>query len=390
MKAIPDVFVVGGGFAGLQAVKALTRRRPRARITLVDSNPYATMLPALPDVLSGRINRNALIRPFNEIISPRRVRVLTDEVTSVDAPRRTIYGRQQSYRYDYLILTSGSTPRYYGFAPLKGQLHSVHSYGAANALRNAVVEQVRSTARCSLVVVGAGYTGLEVAASLHHGLAPNGVQFQITVIEVADEILPFLKPTERQAAREFFGSIGVDLRSGVSLQRYADGTAELSDGTRVENALVCWAAGMQAECHNLTGTVERTEDGRLGTNDYLQLPAHPEVFVAGDAADLHKGDRSVRRAVNFAYYSGRTAGRNVAARLAGRPLRAFRPVDLGWVIPLGGISWGRIFGGIPVGGRFGLRLHYAMAGFRHFGAADAVEFYKTAFNLSRRPDPILP
>ncbi len=388
MSKNPHVYVVGGGFAGLQAVGALLRRAPTARITLIDKNDYATMLPALPDVLSGRVRSAAITRRFADIVDSDRVEVIRDEIVHVDAAQRVLHGSAEHYQYDYLILTSGSTPQYYGFTPENGQLHSAHSFAAVSALRDAVKDQAREHSSCDVVVVGAGYTGLEVAACLRHGMRHNSVQPQITVVEVADEILPFLKPAERQRVRDYLDAIGVTLRTGVSLQRYADGRAELSDGTAVDKAIVCWSAGMRAECSELSGNVERTRDSRLHTNEFLQLPVHPEIFVAGDAAALQKDGRFVRRAVNFAFYSGRAAGRNVAAALSAKRMHAFRPVDLGWVIPLGEISRGRILGGIPVGGRFGLRVHYLMCGIRSFGAADAVEFYKTALCLSRQPEPI--
>ena len=384
----PHVYVVGGGFGGLQAVGALLRRAPTARITLIDKNDHATMLPALPDVLSGRVRSDAITRRFPDIVDSKRVDLIRDEIVNVDAGQRVIHGRPKHYKYDYLILTSGSTPQNYGFTPENGQLHSAHSFAAVRALRDAVTDQVREHSRCNVVVVGAGYTGLEVAACLHHGMLHNPVQPQITVVEVSDEILPFLKPAERRRVRDYLDAIGVTLRTGVALQRYADGRAELSDGTAVDQAIVCWSAGMRAEYGKFSGNVERTRDSRLHTNEFLQLAEHPEIFAAGDAAALQKDGRVVRRAVNFAHHSGRTAGRNVAAALSGKRMRAFRPVDLGWVIPLGKISHGRIFGGIPVRGRFGLRVHYLICGIRSYGAANAVEFYKTAFCLSRQPEPI--
>jgi NADH dehydrogenase len=241
-----------------------------------------------------------------------------------------------------------------------------------------------------VVIVGAGYTGLEVASCLRQGAELLGASPRITVVEIADTILGFLAERERSRILSYFESIDVDIRTGTALERYASGTALLSDGSRLEGALICWAAGMQARTSLIEGGVERTRDGRIRTTATLQLPAHPEVFVAGDAAALEKGGKPARRAVNFAYYSGRRAGENVAAAVSGRKLREFRPVDLGWIIPLGEESVGRIFGAIPTGGALGLRLHYTMCGFRRFAPGYGGEFYRTATRLSRTPDPLAP
>jgi NADH dehydrogenase len=161
--------------------------------------------------------------------------------------------------------------------------------------------------------------------------------------------------------------------------------AELSNGDQIVDPVVCWSAGMKAELEEITGSVERARDGRIRVNESLQITEYPEVFVAGDAANLEKDGAPLRRAVNFSYYSGRRAGENAAALVTGETLRRFNPVDLGWVIPLSGDSTGRLLGAIPIGGTLGLRLHYFMCGLRHFGSDERGEFYKTAGYLKRNP-----
>ncbi|MFP4374796.1 MAG: NAD(P)/FAD-dependent oxidoreductase [Spirochaetaceae bacterium] len=381
------VYVTGGGFAGVQAARAVARRAPDARVSLIDRNSYATMVPSLPDVVSGRVRVDAVAQPL-ELAVAGGVEVVTDEVDRLDLVSRRIHGRRNSYDYDYLVIASGSTPAYFGFEATDGTLHSVHSLETARRFRRAVESHLRGNPARPVVIVGAGYTGLEVAASLRAGTSDAGARPAITVVDVADTILGFLAEKERSRLRSYFDAIGVEIRTSTALESYYGGTAVLSDGTHIADCLVCWAAGMRAQPHRIDGEVERTRDGRLKTTAALQLPQHPEVFAAGDAAALWKGDTTARRAVNFSYYSGRRAGANVAAALAGRALRDFRPVDLGWIIPLGDESVGRVFGVFRVGGAMGLRMHYFMCGFRHFAGARAGEFYRAALRLSRRPDPL--
>lgn len=401
----PHVYVIGGGFAGVEAARTVARRSPRARIRLIDRNPYATMVPALPDVVSGRVRVDAIAHSLEEAVGagPRAdgapaagseagpgVEVITDEVERLDLVSRRIHGRETTYDYDYLVIASGSSPAYFGFEATDGTLHTVHSLETARRFRGAVESHLHGAPTAPIVIVGAGYTGLEVAACLTAGATEAGARPAITVVDVADNILGFLTDGERRRIRSYFDSIGVEIRTATALESYYGGTAVLSDGTHIADSLVCWAAGMRAQPLPIDGEVERTRDGRLHTTAALQLPQHPEVFAAGDAAALWKGDTTARRAVNFSYYSGRRAGANVAAAIAGRPLRDFRPVDLGWIIPLGEESVGRVFGAFRVGGSIGLRMHYLMCGFRHFAGARAGEFYRTALRLSRRPDPLDP
>lgn len=383
----PRVYVIGGGFAGVQAARAVARRSSHAAVTLIDRNDYATMVPALPDVLSGRVRTGALAQPLGAAVG-EGVALVQEEVEHVDLTARQIRTSGGVRGYDYLVITNGSTPAYFGFEPDGGTLHTVHSLESARDFRRAAEAHLSADPRAPVVIVGGGYTGLEVASCLTAGGAAGGAEPRITVVELADTVLGFLRQGERERILRYFDSIGVDIRTGTSLARYDGETAVLSDGTEIEGALVCWAAGMRASTDGIAGTLEQTRDGRMRTTAALQLPAHPEVFVAGDAAALEKDGAVARRAVNFSFYSGRRAGENVAAALAGRPLRDFRPTDLGWIIPLGEESVGRVFGAIRVGGRLGLRMHYAMCGFRRFAGGYAGEFYRTALKLSRVPEPL--
>jgi NADH dehydrogenase len=252
-----------------------------------------------------------------------------------------------------------------------------------------------------VVIVGAGYTGLEVALALRDGFGPDRpagqgtTPLRITVVEAGADILPMARERERRRVYEYLGARGIELKLGTTLDgavQSADGPGvRLSDGTEIPRALVCWSAGMRAVGIGLQEQLPHTGDGRIHTNEYLQAPGHPEVMIAGDAAALQRDGELVRRAVNFAYYSGRRAGRNLAAYLSNQAsgsMKPFQPVDLGWIIPLGDASIGRLLGTIPVGGRFASRLHYIMSGFRHFGGGRAGEFYRTAVHLRRRPDPV--
>lgn len=386
MAANTKIVVIGGGFAGIQAVKALIRSVRDSDITLIDRNPYATMLPALPDVLSGRVPRQEITRPLKDIFDDR-VTCVEDESAVIDLPNRTVHGTSGEYSYDYLIIATGSKPNFFGFTPEGGTLHTLDSFPAAERLREALTEAVAAESPHPFIIVGGGYTGLETAACVRHGYEGYNESLPVIVLEKQDDILPMVSARERTKVRAYLESIDVELRTGTSLERLTDDRAILSDGSEHANPVVCWTAGMQGSSGDKAGDQHVTRDKRFKTNEFLQIEDHPEVYVAGDDAALSDGNTVLRRAVNFAFYSGRRAGRNCAAQIRGRRQRPFRPADLGWVIPLGDISLGRLFGAIPIGtGSLGLRIHYAMSAFRHFGVQQAREFVKTALVLRRGPD----
>jgi NADH dehydrogenase len=395
----PPIVIVGGGFAGINAAKSLSGHGELPPIYLIDGAGEATMVPGLPDVLSGRVPTSAFARPIEELFTSTgntSVKVIRDTVLQVDLTKRRVTATSGEFDYSALILAAGSEPEFHGFEPEEGRLYTVHTLENALAYRRAIEDRLQRVAsepqkvqEVHAVIVGGGYTGIEVAACLRLGLAEATIKPRITIVELADEVLPFMSEKRRGKVVDYLKEIDVDLRTGTGLSQLKGETATLSDGSVLKNSVVCWAAGMRAPRIEIAGSIETTRDHRIETNDYLQVPGYPEVFVAGDMAALRKDGELLRRAVNFSFYSGKQAGKNAAAFLRNKALDPFKPVDLGWIIPLGGLSTGRIFGSLLVGGRFGLRLHYLMCGFRHFGVKEGWEFYKTAFHLDRSPARLL-
>lgn len=387
--------MIGGGFAGIQAVRVLGKRLGGAEITLLDRTGHATMIPALPDLFSGRVMRSALTRPLAEVVSGT-AQVVVDTANRIDLAERTVIGNAGRYRYEGLVIAAGSIPASPP-PPLHGlPVHTVATIDAAERFRRALDRRVANRRPGSVVIVGGGYTGLETAAAIRRGTVPERAP-RVVVVDTAPVLLSVVDKRRQPRLLDALSARGVEILAGTSVSQAeptegddADDavTVTLSNGTTIPNALLVWAAGMQAAAPSLHPAGATTRDGRLEVTEELRLPGYPEVLVAGDVAALRTGEQVLRRAVNFAYYSGRTAGKNLAAHLSGGKSTAFHPVDLGWVIPLGDDSAGRIFGSVGVGGRFGLRMHYAMCGVRHFGGGRAGEMYRTAINLNRQPEPL--
>jgi NADH dehydrogenase len=378
--------VVGGGFAGVQAVRAIRRTRRDAHIHLIDQSGSATMIPALPDLLSGRVRRAAMARPLEEIFDSSVTRSIAT-VRRVDMTAQTVETETETVRYDALVLAHGSTPTSPPVILRDHPVYTVNTLAGATEFRDAVTDRIGAGISPHVLVVGAGYTGLETAVALRHG-THTATAPRVTVVDMAPGILPMLSARRRERVLRYIEDEQIDLRTDIGISGADTDSVTLTDGTRISDPMICWAAGMRAAPIDLVGEVESTRDARIETNAFLQVPRHPAVFVAGDAAALRRDGAVVRRAVNFAYYSGRRAGINAAAFVSGKRLRGFTPVDLGWVIPLGSMSVGSIFGGIPVGGALGLRMHYLMSGYRHFGGGYAGEFYRTALHLRRHPEPL--
>jgi NADH:ubiquinone reductase (H+-translocating) len=378
--------IIGGGFAGIQAARAASRAYPQMSIRLIDRNSYATMIPALPDILSGRFPADALIRPLADLLPPN-CELIAERVTGVDLVSRTVRTETGTVSYDALVLAAGSTPARPPWDTDVVPAFGVQTLEQALELRDEFERRLATRQPLSVIVAGGGYTGLETAIALRDGCREPD-RCEIRVVDPAGSLLPMITDAERERLLAFISSRGITVQTGTTINRVERSGAHLSDGTTVTDPLLIWAGGMRAEPVLNTERADSSRDGRLAVTPTLALPDHPEVFVAGDLAALAKDDQILRRAVNFAYYSGRAAGKNAARHLKGTRGETFSPVDLGWVIPLSDESAGRIFGAIRVGGKLGTRLHYLMCGFRHFGPKQAWAFYSAALALNRRMRPI--
>ncbi len=151
----------------------------------------------------------------------------------------------------------------------------------------------------------------------------------------------------------------------------------------IDKAFFVWAGGTKFSIPEIRGNLKPLPDGRIIVNEYLQIPAHPEVFAAGDSAAVKDSSGNyIRKAVNFAWFGGKHAGKNISRLAGSKKLRPFKPVDPGWIIPLHEKAVGRLFGFIRAKGRLPLRLHYLLCGIRNYGK-NRLAFVKTAITLMK-------
>ena len=354
--------IIGGGFAGRQACKAL--RGTGTEMVLLDPSPVTTMLPSLPDLAGGWISERMVQRPLGEML-PSNVRHVQQAVSAIDLDAGTIAAGGGKIRYDHLLIAAGSVPNFYNVPFPRDRMHPLATLDDALRIRRDFEAYLQAAAHPQLLVAGTGYTGLELAMSLYFRARANGKSCGVTIVDPTPILLPSLPEKQRQYVLDFLTDQGAEIRLGVAVESF-DGRTAVAGGRTYENVFCCWAAGSQFAVPEIKGKVERLRDGRLKVNPDLSLPNYPNVFVAGDAAAIAPRGQPLRKAVNFAYYGGFRAGRNIARRLRGKPTRPFHPVDLGWVVPFHTTSIGRLPFGLWVKGRLGVRLHHLMCGLRNY------------------------
>ncbi|GAA0935988.1 NAD(P)/FAD-dependent oxidoreductase [Nonomuraea longicatena] len=301
------VVIVGGGFAGVWSAAGAARARGEAdtRITLVEPNEHLVLRPRLyepePDRAKVELSR---------ILGPIGVTHLRSTVTALDTGARTVTAGGEVIGYDRLVLAAGSKlvkPD----LPGAEWLFDVDTLDAARRL----AEHLRRRERFTVVVVGAGFAGLEVATEL----ADRG---RVILVERAEVVGPDLGPGPRPDIEAALDELGVERRLGVTVAEVGESFVRLSDGELIETDAVVWTGGIRASELTAQVSAERDALGRLEVDPYLRVGG--AVFAAGDmAAARLDADHYVVQSCQHAVPLGMVAGYNAAAELLGLPMREF-------------------------------------------------------------------
>ena len=356
----PRIVVLGGGFAGFHAARTLARRlRGKADIVLVNSTDYFLYLPLLPQVSSGVLDPRRITVPL--AASLRGVRVKLGQVREVDLDGHTVCytdpeGGEHELGYDRLVVAIGSVNKLLPVPGIAEHAHGFRGMPEALYLRDHIVGQlemavdtedpVERAARCTFVVVGAGYTGTEVAAqgALLTGQVARdhpeleGQPIRWLLLDVKPRVLPELDERLSRTATRVLRRRGVEIRTGTSV---AEATAEgvrLSTGESLPTRSLIWCVGVRPD-PLVTDLGLPVEHGRIVVDPYLQVEGHGDVYACGDAAavpDPGNPGSSTPMTAQHAVRHGRTAARNVAASLGYGTRSPYRHRDLGFVVDLGG------------------------------------------------------
>lgn len=372
--------IIGGGFAGRQACRVL--RRSEADILLFDPRDATVMLPALPDLAGGWIDASPLTCPLQKLL-PENVRHIRKKIESIDLDSKTVTAGGETVSFDQLLIAAGSVADFHGFNQHREKIHRLDSLKSALRIRQDFRDYLNTATDPHVVVSGGGYTGLELAMSLYFRAREEEKSCRVTVVDPAPELLSFLPEDKQKRLLRFLQSTGTTVLNEQKVTGY-DGQTVTAGDHRFENVFFCWAGGSKFAVPEINGSVEQLRDGRLKVNPDLSLPGYPDVFAAGDSAAVTQGETVLRKAVNFAWYAGKQAGRNILRRQKNKPTRPFKPFDAGWVIPLHGDSAGKILDRFWMTGNTGLRMHYFMCGFRNCSFANFVGFAKIALTLFRK------
>jgi NADH dehydrogenase len=375
MAALPQVVIVGGGFAGLAAARRL--RRVPCEVTIVDRHNHHVFQPLLYQVATAGLSPGDIASPIRWILRKQaRLRVLLANVEGIDtAAQQLVLDRGERLRYDYLIVAAGATHSYFGHDEWSGIAPGLKTLDDALALRRRLLlafeeaeresDPARQRLLLTFVLIGGGPTGVELAGALAE-IARQALKLEfdavdpasarILLIEAGPSILPAFPEGLRDSARRSLRRLGVDVREGRAVTNVEPGAVSIGD-QRIEAHTIVWAAGVAAEPISRDLSQELDRAGRVIVNPDLSVPGQPIVFVAGDLASFsHQTGKPLPGVAQVAKQEGAHAAANIARLIAGQPTRPFHYYDPGNMATIGRNAAIADFGFLRVSGYLGWLL----------------------------------
>lgn len=384
------ILIAGAGPAGLSALKMLAKVRGRLKkdieILLIDKKQYSEFLPMLPDVAGGWLRSELLKLDLASEAERRGAEFLQDEIEELDLVSKAVKTFSKEIKYDHLILATGSETNYFGNDKLQKQCYDMDDVDSAVNVREKVSERA-ARGKVNIVIVGGGYTGIELAGNLKVLLRGAKEEHKVYIVEKAEEVLMMLPEWMRGEIKQNVKSLEIEILSGDSLSEYDGSSALLSSGKRIENAFCVWAAGVKTPAF-IEKLDLKKERSRIVVDKSLQPAGFQgkNVYACGDAAhfDHTPGGKPLRMAVMFSMAEGKVAAKNIIRSIRGKSLIEYKPVDLGYLIPVANGRAPGVVLGVKVHGLLGYMMHYFMCVYRSAPSKRAGIIKDIFFKLSKK------
>ncbi len=380
------IVVLGGGYGGVHAAKQLHRRYRKDQhieITLIDRNPYHTLMTELHEIAGSRTEPEAVQVSFKKIFGATRVHVAVDEIREADIDKQILRSDSAEYQYDYLVIGAGGAPEFYDIPGIQENSFTLWSLEDAIRIRTQVENQFREAAKeprpderrriLTFVIAGAGFTGVELAGELlerRDVLCPkyhiDRGEVRVVLVEAQDSILPIFpaKPAE-QAAKQI-RKMGGEIMLNAAITGASQGAVHIGD-TVISTDTFIWTAGVhggefssrvdlakghtaRGECsvatiegiHGMAGCSFDEDErytvgtrGRILVNDFMQAVDKPNIYLVGDILWYVEDEHVLPQVVETALQSAQTAADNIIADLEKRDKKRFSSNYHGFMVSVG-------------------------------------------------------
>ncbi len=410
------IVILGGGYGGITAAKKLYKRYKKKRhieITLIDKNPFHTLMTELHEVAASRVEPDSVKVSFERIFSGTNVKVITDNITDIDFDKKILSSDYDNYSYDYLVIGAGGAPEFFDIPGVQENSFTIWSFDDAIRLRNQIDDCFRRASQepdkekrkkmLTFTVAGAGFTGAEMAGeiaerkkSLCREYHIDEDEVRVIIVEALDNILPILPEKLQHKADKYLRKKGVEIMTGAPVTGAEEEKVYLSENREIETETFIWTCGIhgsefsgripltkgqtaKGECsyassegiHGMSGCrLEEDERyivgerGRILVDEQMKSVDYDNVYLVGDIIWYLENEKVVPQIVETALQTAETAAHNIIADMEKEEKKNFSSDYHGFMVSLGsrygvahvvGISLTGIF---AMGMKHLINLHY--------------------------------
>jgi NADH dehydrogenase len=349
------VLVLGGGFAGIGAARAL--KGSDVDVTLVDRHDYHTFQPLLYQLATGLLETTAVGHSLRDLVKGQdNATIHRAPITGIDLEARVVqFDGLGPITYDYLVLALGAEVNFFGTEGASEHAFPMYTLPDAVRLKNHVIDRWEAADKDSglvedgaltAVVVGGGPTGVETAGALAELYRSNFVtdypnlpqeKARIVLVEAGDEIFAMFKPNLREYARDALEQRTVEVVTGARVQSVSPTRVTLASGEVIPAHTLVWGAGLQGNALVRSLGIELQRGSRIGVGPDLELSGYPGVYAVGDIAAItdSKTQQVLPQLGSVALQSGEHAGETIARRVGGKSPKPFKYRDKGTMAAIG-------------------------------------------------------
>ncbi len=368
MSGKKKIVILGGGYGGVLTAKKLAKKFKKddnIEMTLIDKNPYHTMLTELHEVVAGRVEEDSIRMNLKRIFMNRKVNVVLDEITKIDSKNQVLQSKEKTYKYDYLVIGTGCKPTFFGIPGASEFAHQLWSYEDAVNLKEHILHMFRQAVKetnkekrqrmLTFVVAGGGFTGIEMIGELGEWKDRLCKEFNIEkdevklyVVDMLPKILSNLPDKLIRKAEKRLKRLGVEIVTNAGITKLTKDAVILGDKGSINTHTVIWAVGVEGSDIVETMKLKQQGRGRIVTNDKLQSVDYENVYVVGDNIFyIPEGtEKPVPQMVENAEHAAPLIAYNIYTDIKGGKKKAYKPDFHGVMVCIGG-RYGVAYLGLP-------------------------------------------